>query len=81
VKKYYRTAKILQDKDLPRPQTMLERVKLFTAILCETTGADLVPEVRRWRVPVTEDDVKALRLQYGLEEAVKSIVLPAPKSN
>ncbi|MBN1919584.1 MAG: hypothetical protein JW889_16940 [Verrucomicrobia bacterium] len=83
VKKYYRTAEIISRKGQPWPELdppLIDRVRMFTAILCATTGVDLVPAVRRWRVPITHEEIKALQEQYGIVEAAASIVLPEPKS-
>jgi hypothetical protein len=81
VKKWYRTYKVLADKGLPMPETRLERVRLQAAIMCETTGADLVPVYQRWKVPVTQADIDAIKQKYPIEEAVKSIVLPKPEDH
>jgi len=79
VKKWYRTYKILADEGYERPETPEEKVKLMAAILCETTGVDLVPLFQLWKAPVTQADVDAMKEKYPIEDAVKSIVLPKPE--
>ena len=80
VKKWYRTYKILDEKGLEPPKTDEEMVQLMAAILCETTGVDLVPVFQRWRAPVTREDVEAMKQKYPIVEAVKSIVLPGKET-
>ena len=80
VKKWYRTYKILADQGCERPETGEEKIRLMAAILCETTGVDLVPLFQLWRAPVTAEDIAAMKARYPIEEAVKSIVLPGEET-
>jgi hypothetical protein len=81
VKKWYRTYKAFDEKGLEKPESPEEKVRLMAAILSETVGVDLVPLFQRWRAPVTNEDVEAMKAKYPIEETVKGIVLPVPKGN
>jgi len=80
VKKWYRTYKIIADQGYERPETPEEKIRLMAAILCETTGVDLVPLFQLWRAPVTYETNAAMKAKYPIEEAVKSIVLPGEET-
>ena len=41
-----------------------EKIQLFCAVLSQHTGADLVPAFRLWRLPVTAENVAAIRAKY-----------------
>ncbi|MBN1919583.1 MAG: M60 family metallopeptidase [Verrucomicrobia bacterium] len=81
VKKWYRTFKVLEEKGCEAPKEPEDKIKLMAAVLCETTGVDLVPMFQLWRAPVTYEDIEALKVKYPIEEAVEGIVLPESKGN
>ncbi len=71
-KGWYRTYDRFEKLGLKEPDTPEGKIQLIAAILSNQTGVDLVPVFQRWRMPVTEDDVKAMMEKYPvITEAAK----------
>jgi hypothetical protein len=66
-KAMYRQYQTLDKLGLKEPETAEGKLQLMAAILCRETKVDLVPIFQRWRMPVTKEDVEAMRSKYKLE--------------
>lgn len=65
-KGWYRTYRKLADAGMKPPAAAEDKVRLICAILSHEAKVDLVPVFQRWRFPVTEENVKAMRDKYGI---------------
>ncbi|HOM70756.1 MAG TPA: M60 family metallopeptidase [Armatimonadota bacterium] len=65
-KAWYRTYARFEKLGLKEPETPEGKIQLIAAILSEETGVDLVPVFQRWRMPVTEQDVQAMKAKYPI---------------
>jgi hypothetical protein len=65
-KEWYRTYGRLERAGKKPPETPEGKVRLICAILSDQAGVDLVPVFQRWRFPVTAENVKAIKEEYGL---------------
>lgn len=65
-RRWYRTYGRLDERGKP-PAAVEDKIALAAAILCHTTGADLVPVFRRWRFPVNEASVAGAARRYRIE--------------
>jgi hypothetical protein len=84
VRRYYRTAEIISKKGVPWVEDdpeRIDRARMQAAILSAVTGVDLVPAYRRWRVPITQEEVRALQDKYGIMEAAGSVTLSGLEYN
>jgi len=66
IKQWYRTYARLEATGLKPPATAEGKIRLAAAILNRTTGVDLVPVFRRWRMPVTAESVARTARTYRL---------------
>ncbi len=70
-RQWYRAYHQFDTLGLKKPETPEGKVQLTCAILSQETGVDLVPVYRRWRMPVTEDDVTKMRAAYPISTLPK----------
>ncbi|MCC6729331.1 MAG: hypothetical protein IT208_08325 [Chthonomonadales bacterium] len=65
-RRWYRAYRSLHDDGKKPPEKPEDKVRLAAAVLSRETGVDLVPVFARWRFPVTEESVAAMRDRYGI---------------
>lgn len=73
MKQFYRTYVEFDKRKLKRPKDKVEKVNLMCAVMSKAAGKDLSGVYQQWRMPVTAEQIKAVKEKYPVDKVTQPI--------